>query len=231
MSATVVKTAAMPAPADVRVEHLLFLGPEWLTWLYFEIVIEGGSFDLKKEAPHLEGADEVLFAIGKRVVLSSIDGGAKVTLSGPGLADNGEIMSAVRRGAQLQTLALDASIGHRVYSFTLESDGVMSLKLPDLFSEPEDDKPADGGVDTTLPGAKKRARRPVLPFEDILSLRAQCAAEVECVIDALFGRFLKRRLSTRWVTHDVANIRSVVGNGLRARLVEGIPPTTTKKVP
>jgi hypothetical protein len=135
------------------------------------------------------------------------------------IAANGEILQAIRRGALLDTFSLDMSLGQRVYSFSLRADdgGVVSVKLPDLFSEPEDE--GAGEIrDPLAPPTKKR--RPKLPLEDILALRMQCLDELEAVIDALFARFVTRRLARAWHTEDVAGIRKAVARGLKARLVE-----------
>lgn len=216
-----------PAPEKVRrIADKLFLGTEFLTWLYFTIVEEGGSLDLGDALPEAvrppkdeDGKSLVLFAIGKKAVLKTVDaGGARVALSGAGLDDNGEILQAVRRGALIDTMSLDMSLGHRVYSFSLRADdgGVWGIKLPDLFSEPEDQ---DAGVHDPLAPPKKK-RRPKLPLEDILALRMQCLDELEAVVDALFARFITRRVARAWHTEDVATIRKTVSKGLKARLVE-----------
>ena len=113
------------------------------------------------------------------------------------------------------------SLGHRVYGFTLNANdgGLSGVKLPDLFSEPEDQDAAT--LDPTgLFGPKaKPKRRPKLPLEDILALRMQCLDELESVLNALFARFVTRRLARAWHTEDVAAIRRQVAKGLKARLV------------
>jgi hypothetical protein len=111
------------------------------------------------------------------------------------------------------------SLGHRVYSFTLRADdgGITGIKLPDLFSEPEDEGAAELR-DPLAPPQKKR--RPKLPLEDILALRMQCLDELEAVVDALFARFVTRRLARAWHTDDVVGIRKAVALGLKARLVD-----------
>ncbi len=220
-----------PAPEPVRrLADKLFLGPEFLTWLYFTLLEEEMVIDLSDSLPSAlkagggddpnDGSDgEVQFAIGKRAVLKTIDaGGAKVTLSGAGLDDNGEILQAIRRGAYVDVLSLDMSLGHRVYSFTLNAadGGLTGVKLPDLFSEPEDQ---DAGIVDPLGPPARKKRRPKLPLEDILALRMQCLDELESVLNALFGRFVTRRLARAWHTEDVASIRKAVAKGLKARLV------------
>ena len=48
----------------------------------------------------------------------------------------------------------------------------------------------------------------------------QCLDELEAVVDALFARFITRRVARAWHTEDVATIRKTVSKGLKARLVE-----------
>lgn len=212
------KSAAAPE-AVRKIADKLFLGPEFVTWLYFTLLEEEMVIDLSDALPGGdEGDAEVQFAIGKKAVLKTIDaGGARVTLAGAGLDDNGEILQAIRRGAYVDVLSLDMSMGHRVYSFTLNASdgGLTGVKLPDLFSEPEDQ---DAGVVDPLAPVKKK-RRPKLPLEDILALRMQCLDELESVLNALFARFVTRRLARAWHTEDVAGIRKAVAKGLKARLV------------
>jgi hypothetical protein len=203
-----------------KLAEKMFLGPEFVTWLYFTLLEEELEVSLPTAFPKDTPEEEALvqFGIGKRVQLKSIDAtGAKVALSGPGLDDNGEILQAVRRGALIDVLSLECSIQSRVYAFTLRADdgGLVALKLPDLFSEPDE----DGTVEDPLAPTKKK-RRPKLPLEDVLALRMQCATELERVIDALFERFVTRRLARAWHTEDVAGIRKKVATGLKARLVD-----------
>jgi hypothetical protein len=211
-----------PAPAKVRkLAEKMFLGPEMLTWLYFTLLEEGLELELASAFVEGTPAEDTIvrFAIGKRAQLKSIDAtGAKVALTGPGLDDSGEILQAIRRGALIDVLALEISIQSRVYSFTLRGDdgGLTGVKLPDLFSEPEDNEAV---VEDPL-APKKAKRRPKLPLEDVLALRMQCLAELERVLDALFARFLVRRLARAWVSEDVANMRKRVASGLKSRLVD-----------
>jgi hypothetical protein len=211
-----------PAPPAVRkLADKLFLGPEFVTWLYFTLLEEELEVALPSVVPKDTPEEDTLvqFGIGKRVQLKSVDAtGAKVALSGPGLDDNGEILQAVRRGALIDVMSLECSIQSRVYAFTLKADdgGLVALKLPDLFSEPDE----DGATIEDPLAPKKRKRRPKLPLEDVLALRMQCASELENVIDALFERFVTRRLARAWHTEDVAGIRKKVATGLKARLVD-----------
>jgi hypothetical protein len=211
-----------PAPPAVRkLAEKMFLGPEFLTWLYFTLLEEEMAMELPGAFPKGTPVDEtvVQFQMGKRVALRAVDAtGARVSLSGPGLEDSGEVLQAVRRGALVSSMAFDAQVQSRTYSLGINGeDGALSVKLPDLFSEPEDAEAAT--VEDPL-APKKKKRRPKLPLEDILALRMQCAEEIERVLDALFEKFLVRRLARAWSTDDVARMRKHIAHGLKARLVD-----------
>ena len=211
-----------PAPEKVRkMADKAFLGPEFLTWLYFTLLEEGLELEMGDALPQDNRPEDgiVRFAIGKRLVLKPIDtGGARVSLNGAGLDDNGEVLQAIRRGALIDSMTLDMALGHRVYSFGLRADdgGLLSVKLPDLFSEPEDQ---DAALIDPLDKAPRK-RRPKLPLEDVLALRMQCLDELEAVLDSLFARFVTRRLARAWHSEDVTAIRNTVASGLKARLVD-----------
>lgn len=186
----------VPAGEDVkpRFAEMTTVGDHFLTWLYFSLRDDGmeklGEDLGFKEKDEVE---TVAFAIGPRAKLSTVDGtGAKVSLTGSGLDSNQELLQAVQRGALINLLSLDVLVSNRVYSLTLKSDGsVAGLKLPDLFTDPEEDSKEQDG--------RKAKRKPTLPLEDILALRATCVDEVEKVVNGLLKAFLKERLSPeRW---------------------------------
>ena len=211
-----------PPPESVRrLNDKLFLGPEFVTWLYFTLLDEGFEIELPGAFPEGVQPPEgniVRFAIGKRTTLKTADpSGAKVTLAGPGLDDNGEILQAIRRGALVDTLTLELACDSRVYTFTLNAadGGHSGVKLPELFSEEEDDDPT--GI---LGPPKAKKSRPKLPFDAVLTLRMQCLDELERILDALFERFVTRRLARAWVSEDVRSIRRRVSTGLKARIPE-----------
>jgi hypothetical protein len=188
-----------PAPKEgARPIDKLFLGPEFLTWLYFFLESEGFEATVSGEL--------VRFAIGKRTVLSSPEEGARVALSGPDLDDSGELLQAVRRGALIDVLSLQMAMGERVYEFALTSDGGISgLKLPDLMTGED----GEGGTGARRPDAA-----------DILDLRMMAHDDVETVVDDLFSRFVTRRLAGAWQSEDLRSMRRAVATGLKARLAK-----------
>lgn len=210
--------SAPPPGAGTRAADKLFLGPEFLTWLYFHLLAEGLEIELHDAFPDRATApmgDRVRFAIGKRTTLRALDGsGARVSITGPGLDESGELLQAVRRGAFIDVLALEMAISERVYSFVLHATdgGIGAVKLPDLYT-PSGPAAEEDAEEREAP---PRARGPDL--SDVLSLRMACLDEVERVVDALFRRFVTRRLARAWVTEDVRAIRRAVAARLAARL-------------
>ena len=187
--------SAPPPKAGASPSDKLFIGPEFLTWLYFYLEEEG--FELTV------GEDVVLFAIGKRTVLTTLDEqGARVALTGPDLDDSGELITAVRRGAFIDMLSLQLAISERVYEVSLTADGGFTVKVPDLSSDGEDEAP-------------KR----IDPI-DMLDLRLMVLDDVERVIDDLFQRFVTRRLARAWHTEDLSAIRRVIATRLKRMVAD-----------
>lgn len=211
----------MADDVQIKIADKLFLGPEFLTWLYFAALDNRGvTVDADAMTPKKE---DMQFVVGKRVALRSLDAaGARVSLQGSGLADSGEVLQAVRRGACVETLAMEMAIGSRVYVFTLSADGgFASVKLPDLFTEEDDANAGAVAGEVGADGAEvKKKRRPKLPMEDVLELRMQCLDELEAVIDALFAEFMDRRLSSDAWSRDQHAILSTVSQGLKERLIQ-----------
>lgn len=209
--------SAPPPPPPIGADKT-FLGNEFVTWLYFFLAHEGFSVALDDAFPDKRAKPEggiVQFQIGKRATLKALDAtGARVSLSGPDLDDSGELLQAVRRGAYLESLEIVCAAGERVYSFTLRApDGsISSVKLPDLFTPIDDEGASDGDE-----GAG-RARAPRRSFEDVLALRMDCLDEIEHIVDALFRRFVTRRIARAWMNEDVVALKRKVAAGLAARL-------------
>lgn len=211
-----------PPQANARslVADKAFLGPEFLTWLYFHLEESGWELALPDAFSKSTGAapegDLVQFALGRRTALRTLDeSGARVALTGSNLDGGGEVLQAVKRGALFEVLSLQVALDGRVYELTLsgKDGGLSSVKLPDMFSDPDED-----GPELLDDDKKKRAPKPKLPLDAILDLRMVALDEIEAVFDALFARFLTRRLAQAWQEEEVRSMRQAVTNGLKARL-------------
>jgi hypothetical protein len=202
------KSAPIPG-AGTQPADKVFLGPEFLTWLYFHLEDQGFAIEV--------GGEEVRFAIGKRTVLKVLDSsGARITIAGPDLDDSGELLHAVRRGALIDILALQMVLGERVYDFSLSgSDGGITLKVPDLFSTDDEKEPI--GFDDEKP-KRPRPKPRQIDAADVLDLRMLCLDDVEGVLDDLFRRFLTRRLARAWHSEDLSSMRATVATRLKGHL-------------
>lgn len=198
------KSAPIPG-AGTNPADKVFLGPEFLTWLYF--FLEDVGFEVVVEG------ETVRFAMGKRAMLKVLDAsGSRVSVSGPDLDDSGELLHAVRRGALIEVLTLQMALGERVYDLALSGmDGGITLKVPNLFTK--DDPESD---DDDQPDAQPRSRR--ADAGDVLDLRMMCLDEVEGVLDDLFRRFVTRRLARAWHSEDLGTMRSTVATRLKGHL-------------
>jgi hypothetical protein len=108
---------------------LSFLGPEFLTWLYF----------------HTDEVPEKI-AVGRRVTLKPLNSEEhKVVISSPTLEDSGEFLQAIRAGAHVESMAFDLVVDDRVHSFTLNAlDGSLSgVKTQGLEKSMGDSAEAD----------------------------------------------------------------------------------------
>lgn len=203
-----------PPPPSSDIPEKGFLGPEFLTWLFFHL--EENAWELEaKDAfadPQSIPPDGVVsFSMGKKTTLQTLDTtGAKVSLSGPELAFRGELLQAIQHGALFDSLELQMSIASRVYQFTLRgSDGGLSqVRFPDLHTDEGDDP----GVDS------QGKRRKQIPIDDQIALRSICLDELENVIDLLFQRFLTRRLAQAWQQEDLFSMRRRVAKGLASNV-------------
>ncbi|MCP4498408.1 MAG: hypothetical protein GY822_00375 [Deltaproteobacteria bacterium] len=212
------KSAPMPLKM-AQVTDKAFLGPEYLTWLYFHLEESGWEVHLPDAFPDKSTApvgELVQFAMGKRAVLHPLDEtGARVTLAGTDVDGGGELFSAIRRGALIDSLSLVLAIDSRVYEFTMSSKdgGYSGVKLPDLYSEPDEDNPLFDDEKKA-----KKPKKPKLPLDAIIDLRMSCLDELEEVLNALFHRFVTRRLARAWLAEDVKSMQKRVQAGLKERL-------------
>lgn len=163
-----------------------FIGQEFLTFLLFDVG-RNPSLDTAQLGIVDPNLTEVLLAHGPRLQIAG-DSGAKgpfrMALNGSQIEDRTEADVAILDGALVTHLALEVGVGSRVYKFMLGADGsVRGLKLPDLFTEPEE----------TAGEEKKK-----LPVDAVVELRITALAEIRDLITRLYGRFLRLRLSSDW---------------------------------
>lgn len=148
-----------------------FLGAEFLTWLWYAIETEP---DAIKAAAMGRG----VVSVGDRIVLeNSLNQPVeRVTISGEN-ADLGEGMLALKKGALVAELGLHYTAGDQDWRFSLKGDTL------------------------ALAGLKTPRSAPVESADEIEGAvldKVGLCEEVVRLVDSLFLRFIKLRVSERW---------------------------------
>jgi hypothetical protein len=158
-----------------------FLGPEFLTWLWYAIDTDRGAI----KAAAMGGG---VLTVGARIVLeSSADQPVeRVTITGEN-ADLGEGMLALKKGALVAELHLHYTAGDQEWRFSLKGDtlALMGLKTP---------RSAPVQFPDEVEGA-------------VVEKVALCD-EVVRLLDSLFLRFIKLRVSERWQEEAVPGMKA-----------------------
>ena len=162
-----------------------FLGNEFLTWLWYLIENEKYFSLLKSGEP--ESADPFLLGIGNRLVLENRqnEGLETITIKGDD-AGLEEGVLALSKGALVSEINLKYGEGSQQWGFTLkgESLNISNLKFP------------DPKIVETRQDVEAAALDKIFMTEKIVNL-----------IENLFGRFVKQRLSPRWEDQVMVEIR------------------------
>ncbi len=162
----------------------IFLGTEFLVWLWFYSENEKGQVVIDKET-----AFELF--MGNRIVLEqSIDGKKqKVICSGPE-ADFAEAKIALKEGKKIKEAEYEIHVGENRYLFTLDTRlwAIKSLKTPKVASSLDEDDP-EGRF-----------------FEKMFLIE-----EALRHIDLLYHHFLTFRLGITWERDIVPEMKKWVG--------------------
>lgn len=155
-------------------QEKMFLGQEFLTWLWITSEIDGNYIAIKPQ-----GGVEVWFE--NRLQLESGEGSDKksVTCQAPG-QEWSEAYTALRRAKKLTRARLKVRFEEKEWGLTLTADSLtpQGVKFPKTFTEGEDEE------DNSLAGR----------FLERVAL----LNELDALLAALFRRFLEARLSPTW---------------------------------
>ncbi len=172
---------------DVAVSYnrYRFLGREFLTWLWF--ILERDPKMVADIDPQIHGIE-----IGNRMVLENRGpaGLETITIKGddPGLEEG---LTALKKGALVSEMSVSFSSGDQQWRMTLKGESLFmtGLKVPDT-----------GPVETEqdLDGA-------LLEKTFLVERAVQ-------LMDALFSRFIRIRISSRWQSETVSSIRKWIEN-------------------
>jgi len=158
-----------------------FLGPEFLTWLWYAIETE-------PEAIKAVAMGRGVLTVGNGIVLENrLDQPAeRVSISGEN-ADLGEGMLALKKGALVAELRLHYTAGDQEWRFSLKGDtfALSGLKTPRSAPVESPDE-VEGAV---------------------LEKLGLCDEMVR-LLDSLFLRFIKLRVSERWREEAVPGMKA-----------------------
>nr|HID58744.1 hypothetical protein [Desulfobacterales bacterium] len=167
---------------DVSVSYnrYRFLGAEFLTWVWYVIERDRGQI---KVPENMRG----ILTVGNRVVIenSRNDTVQQITIRGDN-ADMGEGMLALKKGGLATKLSLEYTLGEQEWRFTLKGDSldVTGLKTPTVAPVETSDEIEGAALEKT----------------------ALCEVVID-LVDALFNRFIKLRVSDDWENEVVPKIR------------------------
>jgi len=158
-----------------------FLGPEFLTWLWYAI-------ETKPDAVKGAAMGRGVLTVGNRIVLENhLDQPPeRVTISGEN-ADLGEGMLALKKGALVAELRLRYTAGDQEWRFSLKGDtlALMGLKTPRSAPVESPDEIQGAVVE-----------------------KVGLCEEVVRLLDSLFVRFIKLRVAERWRTEAVPEMKA-----------------------
>lgn len=202
---------------------LNFLGPEFLSWLYFYLDEKGGELRFSEfSKAKVTFEDSFRMCIGNHAALRPLHGSSSsVTVKGAAVDDSGEVLQAFRAGALVDTLSLEIHFSQSVYTFLVNAkDGSISQfrsiqpfaeKAPSAFEM--QDKEED------VPGMQE------IEDEGNVLIRMSALDEIETILDVLYRQFLERRIQHAFISQDLANMRRSVSAGLQSKL----PPVERAK--
>ena len=157
-----------------------FLGNEFLTWLWFMIETDQNRL-------HRYDPDLVSLNIGSRLVLENTRNNAKETITIKGEDANlEEGLLSLKKGAVVTEIHLSYKSGAQHWQFSLkgESLNISNLKMPETgpVETPED-------------------------LEGAVIEKAYLMKKVIGLVNNLFSRFVKLRVSNEWRNQTVSRIR------------------------
>ncbi len=166
----------------------IFLGSEFLIWLWFYSDAHEGNVTMGKDT------NFELF-VGNKIILEQVTEGKKqkVSCTGPDAAHS-EARTALREGKKIKEAEYQINVGENKYSFTLDTRlwAVKGLKTPKVASSLHDDDP------------EGRFFEKMYLIEEALKY-----------IDLLYHHFLTIRLGITWERDVIPELKKWVEEGPR----------------
>ena len=164
-----------------------FLGFEFLTWLWFLTEKTGGSIDLSEQ-------DNVLLVPGDKIVMELVDSAKpeRVTIFGED-ADLEEARISLKKRMLVREMNFRLKINDNEWGFGLNGENLTfsSFKTPKTGKiEKKDD------------------------FEGAILEKIFLYEECVNVVDTLFRRFIKQRISDEWTTKQIPSLKKWITSGI-----------------
>jgi len=164
-----------------------FLGFEFLTWLWFLTEKTGGSIDLSEQA-------NVLLVPGDKIVMELVDSSKpeRVTIFGED-ADLEEARISLNKRMLVREMNFRLKINDNEWGFGLNGENLTfsSFKTPKTGKiEKKDD------------------------FEGAILEKIFLYEECVNVVDTLFRRFIKQRISDEWTTKQIPSLKKWITSGI-----------------
>ncbi len=163
-----------------KMNQVAFLGPEFLTWLWFRTETGGESFSL-------EGMDEPMevWFDDRLVVGSTLVNAQENHFKGGHPPTSLEARSALRLGKLATQARIRFVVGSREWSFILKASELTcgGVRIPAVLSKDDDER-----------------------FYE----RMYLLEELDTMLTGLFGQFLKLRASERWTQHELPTVQEWV---------------------
>jgi len=168
------------------IHRSVFLGPEYLTWLWYQSELRDGVFH---PGGRYDGGPFELFFDDKLVVSSPAVNAQENFFRGGHPTSSLEARTALRLGKMAGEAKLRVVRGGREWSFVFKAHrmSTAAVKLPAVLSKEDDDK-----------------------FYERMFLLEQ----LEAMLDALFAEFLRVRISPEWAAKELLDLRAWVARPL-----------------
>ena len=165
-----------------------FLGREFITWLWYKSIVTGGRIELPGGK-----VIEVIFLDRMTLDLSDVEHPESVTIKGE-QSELREGIAALREGKKIEEARISIRGGDNEFSMVLKGTWFSfgSFRTPPIL--PSEENEEDEGP------------------EGRLLEKASLIEEGMELIDALFERFVKLRVSNEWESEELPAIRKWVAD-------------------
>ena len=178
-----------------RIQRCTFIGPEFLTWLWYRCEKQDGIFDLG-----LAGGPFEIWFDDRLTVGSNLVDAQENLFKGGHPTSSLEARSALRLGKQATEARLRMVRGAQEWTFTFKAIdlSISGLKLPTVLSKEDDDR-----------------------FYERMYLLEQ----LEAIIKGLFVAFIRLRVNPNWGRNELKYIQEWVGQSeATATPIMALPP-------